>query len=147
MPPDLKEVRRWLAKADHDRLNVEFLLEQGKPLMDIAAFHCQQAVEKLLKAYLTFREHEFEKTHDVGALTKLCARYDREFEALLDDVEPLTAFAVRFRYPGPNDPSVAQVQRALQAVQRVREFLRPRISIESGPPGTPPEGAPPSSAP
>ena len=130
MPPDLQEVRRWLEKSDHDRLNVEFLLERETPLTDIAGFHCQQAVEKLLKAYLTFREHDFEKTHDVGALTKLCARYDPDFEVLLDDVEPLTAFAVRFRYPGPRDPSVSQVQRALQVVHKVRDFIRSRISME-----------------
>ncbi len=32
MPPDLQEVQRWLEKADHDRLNVELLLGQDKPL-------------------------------------------------------------------------------------------------------------------
>jgi len=120
MPPDLQEVLRWLEKADHDRLNVELLLGQDQPMTDVAAFHCQQAVEKLLKAYLTFREHEFEKTHDLRALTNLCARYDPSFTGLLDQVEPLTAFAVRFRYPGPSDPTLDQVRQALSVVHAVK---------------------------
>jgi HEPN domain-containing protein len=129
MPPELEEVRRWLEKAEHDRLNVELLLGQAKPLTDVAAFHCQQAVEKLLKAYLTFREHDFEKTHDLRALVNLCARYDPEFAALLDDVEPLSPFAVRFRYPGPYDPNAAQVRRALDAVEKVRKFVVRKVQL------------------
>jgi len=123
MPPDLQEVLRWLEKADHDRQSVELLLAQAKPLTEIAAFHCQQAVEKALKAYLVFREHEFEKTHDLRALLNACGTYDSAFLALLDDVEPLTPFAVRFRYPGPGDPTIEQTNRALCTAVRVIEFV------------------------
>lgn len=127
MPPDLLEVLRWLEKADHDRQSVELLLAQAKPLTEIAAFHCQQAVEKTLKAYLVYREHEFEKTHDLRALANMCGQYDGEFLALLDDVEPLTAYAVRFRYPGPTEPIVEQVRRALRVAIRVSAFVSAKL--------------------
>ncbi|MFQ5806078.1 MAG: HEPN domain-containing protein [Phycisphaerae bacterium] len=52
MPPDVASVRSWLAKADHERRRAEAALAQTPPITDTAAFHCQQAVEKLLKAYL-----------------------------------------------------------------------------------------------
>ena len=49
----IHEVRQWLHKADHD-LRSAVLLMSGdeEPLLDTAVYHCQQAAEKVLKAYL-----------------------------------------------------------------------------------------------
>ena len=52
MPPEEAEIQRWLEKAEHDRRAADALLDQDPPITDAAGFHCQQAVEKLLKAYL-----------------------------------------------------------------------------------------------
>ena len=41
----------WLEIAARDLLAARLLLEQGQCL-DIAGFHCQQCLEKALKAYL-----------------------------------------------------------------------------------------------
>ncbi|HSW43942.1 MAG TPA: HEPN domain-containing protein [Phycisphaerae bacterium] len=49
MQPELVEVKRWIEKADHDRRMAEAGLDQTPPITDGAAFHCQQAAEKLLK--------------------------------------------------------------------------------------------------
>ena len=100
MPPDVAEVREWLRKADHDRRMAVAGLGAVPPITDGAAFHCQQAAEKLLKAYLTWKECAFEKAHDLRRLIDSCGHFDAGFSALQDSVEPLTAFAVRFRYPG-----------------------------------------------
>ncbi len=35
-------------------------------------FHCRQAVEKALKAFLVWRDHPFRKTHDLVELTRQC---------------------------------------------------------------------------
>jgi len=106
MPPELAEIRRWVVKAQRDRLMAEAGLAQTPPITDAAAFHCQQAVEKLLKAYLVFREDEFEKIHDLEPLADRCAQHDPSFAPLGTRVDALTPFAVRFRYPGPADPTV-----------------------------------------
>ncbi len=47
MPPDAAEALRWLDKADHDAAAVA-ALSHDPPICDVAAFHCQQAVEKML---------------------------------------------------------------------------------------------------
>ncbi|MCG3127273.1 MAG: hypothetical protein CHACPFDD_02131 [Phycisphaerae bacterium] len=127
MPPDLLEARRWLVKADHDRIGAEAALECANPVTDIAAFHCQQAIEKALKAYLVWRECEFEKVHDLGRLIDDCARYDAEFEPLKATVAPLSAYAVRFRYPGPADPTVDEVEVALTTVRAILDFVGNRL--------------------
>lgn len=44
----------WLEIAARDLLAARLLLEQGQCL-DIAGFHCQQCLEKALKAYLLDR--------------------------------------------------------------------------------------------
>lgn len=133
MPPELAEVKRWLEKADHDRRAAELTLREARPITDIAAFHCQQAVEKLLKAYLVYRRHAFEKIHDLEELVDQCARHDATFAELRDRVRPVSAYAVRFRYPGPTDPSVAEVREALQVVQEVWQFVTDRLPAEVRP--------------
>ena len=133
MPPESAEVKRWLSKAEHDRMGAEVALAHSPPLTDIAAFHCQQAVEKLLKAYLVDRRQSFERTHDLVELLGLCTDDDASFGALRGLVEPLTPYAVRFPYPGSADPSVEQVQSALEVVRRVLEFVVSRLGPDSAP--------------
>ena len=130
MPPELEEVRCWFGKAAHDRRTAELALTPDPPLTDTAAYHVQQAAEKVLEAYLAWRRHEFEKTRDLRALIELCAEYDAAFLDHRDAIEPLTAYAVRFRYPGPADPSVKEVREALQVVGEVWQFVTDRLPPE-----------------
>ena len=58
-------VRQWLDKADADFGVAEQLLAANTPYRAIVAFHCQQAVEKYLKAFLVEHEIEFSKTHNI----------------------------------------------------------------------------------
>jgi hypothetical protein len=46
-------VERWLRVAEPDRKMALARMAQDPPLLDGAAFHCQQAIEKLLKGFLT----------------------------------------------------------------------------------------------
>ncbi len=131
MPPELAEVRRWLEKARRDRLMAESGLARTPPVTDAAAFHCQQSVEKTLKAYLVYREHEFERIHDLRELAKACAQYDQAFGELAPVVDPLTPYAVRFRYPGSEDPTVEQIEAAMAVVQEVWDFVANRLPREA----------------
>lgn len=127
MQPEQVEVKRWLLKAQHDESVAPGILAADGEETDVAAFHCQQAVEKTLKAYLMSRGIEFEKIHDLGRLLDHCAADDEGFESLRDAVEPLTLFAITFRYPGPADPSREDVASALDVVAQVRAFVRERL--------------------
>jgi len=87
----------------------------------------------MLKAYLVYRNLEFEKIHDLRMLAQSCAKYDSEFDTLVPDVARLTPFAVRFRYPGPADPTTAEVEAALNVVETVWLFLVSRLPDEVNP--------------
>lgn len=55
---DAKEelTRSWLVKAKRDLLSAEQLAGADFPLLDTAAYHCQQAAEKAIKGFLLFHD-------------------------------------------------------------------------------------------
>ena len=57
-------VRQWKEKARNDWTAVEILLDSEQCPAETVCFHCQQFVEKLLKALLTQHCIEAPKTHD-----------------------------------------------------------------------------------
>ena len=59
-------IRLWLAKAESDLKTAQILIKDKDPPTDSICFHAQQAVEKLLKAYLTYFDIKVPKTHDIG---------------------------------------------------------------------------------
>jgi len=110
----------WLARARMDLRGAEVDLAASPPLCGDAAFHCQQAIEKVLKAFLTWHDQPFRKTHDLVELGGQAAQLASELEPLLRSTAPLTEYAWRFRYPGePAEPSVGEARAALAVAERV----------------------------
>jgi HEPN domain-containing protein len=60
-----KKVKYWLVKAFEDYKTIKILLKSPKEELPTSAicFHSQQFIEKLLKAFLTFHNIPFPKTH------------------------------------------------------------------------------------
>jgi HEPN domain-containing protein len=91
-------------------------------------FHCQQAAEKALKAYLTWSEKPFEKTHSLVALVGECLLNDSSFNELRTAATTLNPYAVALRYPGDMpELSEAEAQEALALAREVWEFVLERI--------------------
>ena len=66
MNDDINElVRQWKEKALSDWTAVEILSRDKNCPPEVVCFHCQQFVEKLLKALLTRYNIEAPKTHDL----------------------------------------------------------------------------------
>ncbi len=79
--PRLVLTRQWLAKATQDLGLAEHAVEDT-PFLGGAVFHCQQAAEKALKAFLTWRGQPFRKTHQLVELVQACADLDAAFAAM-----------------------------------------------------------------
>ena len=120
IPPDptrLADTRAWLARAHDDLRGAEIDLAALPPLLGDVTFHCQQAVEKTLKGYLTWHDHGFRKTHDLTELGGACVELDPSLEGRR--AATLTEYAWRYRYPGePNAPEETEARDAL-ALARV----------------------------
>ena len=87
-------------------------------------------VEKYLKAFLTWHQVEFPKTHDIKRLLKLASAHDPSLAAELSDAPDLTAYAVEYRYPGEYPPVTAEdTARAVTVADRVRDRIRKRLPV------------------
>jgi HEPN domain-containing protein len=88
--PDLQSlVRQWIEKADADMevaRQMTFTASTVTRIREIVGFHCQQAAEKFLKAFLTRYQVEFPKTHDIKALLNLVATVAGSVAAAVTDV-------------------------------------------------------------
>jgi HEPN domain-containing protein len=126
--PKLGEVKNWLKKARQDLDAAAWLLESPKVLYGAVGFHSQQAAEKSLKAFLSWVEEPFDKTHSLPALVALCLEMDVDFEELRMAATTLTPYAVSTRYPGDiPDISHQEAQDALALAHQVWEFVQTRL--------------------
>jgi len=123
-----REIDEWMSRVAHDLRAAEAVLVLSPPLTDVAVFHCQQAAEKALKAFLVAHDVLFDKVHDLRVLVRTCRAIEPSFADLDEASRILTPYAVRFRYPAePIDPSLDEANEALglarSFVQKVEEFL------------------------
>jgi len=127
MPRDARanDVAAWLSRAQLDLRAAEADLAASPPLLADAAFHCQQAVEKALKALLTHHDQLFRRTHDIGELAFACLQHEPSLEPLLRTAAPLTEYTWWFRYPGEVfEPGRDEVEDALQVAHGVVAAVR-----------------------
>jgi HEPN domain-containing protein len=99
-PALLAYVNSWINKAEHDLISAQRLIEIEPMILDNACFHCQQAIEKLLKAFLIYRGQEVERTHNIIFLLSQCANFDPVFGTI--DPLDINAYAVQGPYPDSN---------------------------------------------
>ena len=124
--PKRRLLGKWLQKADGDMAAARTLADSEPAHANAAAFHCQQAAEKYLKAFLVWREIDFPKTHDLDQLLDLVETADAALAESLRDAIILTPYGVEFRHTGDRpDPTPAQVRRAVGLAESVRDAIVP----------------------
>lgn len=122
-------IEKWIIKAVNDFKVAEHELKQSGDDMvtDAICFHCQQAVEKLLKAYLISKNIDFGKTHNLEFLLEKCLKLDPDFKNL--DVGNLSFYAVEIRYPDEfYMPSVAEAKECYSIASKAKDLLLKKIS-------------------
>lgn len=117
-------VRQWLRKAETDLEAAEVLFFKDPPLLYPACFHSQQAAEKYLKAFLTWHQVEFPKTHALGELLDLISQVDGDLADKLSGLTALNPYGVEVRYPGDTpEPNGQQAEEALGLGRSVRKAV------------------------
>ena len=94
----LEQARLYLLKAAEDEALLDEVLTSSRVSDGVIGFHCQQAVEKLLKAYLSFLGVRFRKTHDLRELMDLLEDQGYKLPERFQDLDQMTPYAVEFRY-------------------------------------------------
>ncbi|MCG2659957.1 MAG: HEPN domain-containing protein [Kiritimatiellae bacterium] len=85
-----REVFSWMKKADEDLRGAQVVMEVKPALIETALFHCQQAAEKAMKAFLTAHDMPFRKTHDLDELAVACEKIDASLKDVLDPARDLS---------------------------------------------------------
>ena len=117
----------WIKKAEGDFIASLSLSEkQEENLSDAICFHCQQCIEKYLKAFLVNNDIEPPEVHDLQRLKVLCAEVDKDFESISEHLDILNAYAVNFRYPGES-AEMDEAQHAVSTMKEVHEFMREKV--------------------
>lgn len=116
-----------LKKARQDETVVNEVVDCPSVSNEIIGFHCQQAVEKLLKALLVECEVRFRKTHNLRQLMGLLADSQHPVPDDLGELDTLTPFAAFFRYDA--EPAAVSLDRhkALDMVRRLREWVEAQL--------------------
>jgi HEPN domain-containing protein len=96
---DPKIVREWLQKANEDFDFAEINLEEGKNFYGQISFHFHQATEKYLKSFIVAYDLEFEKTHNLMNLLRVCSSQDASLLSLMEECERLNTAYIDTRYP------------------------------------------------
>lgn len=119
-----EEIQKWVIKSEHDLGSAYRLMEGDEPYLDTAVFHCQQAVEKAMKAFLTYHDIVFEKTHNLTVLLELSLPVEPTFEQWREVADKLTPYAVQLRYPDDVlEPEQHEAEQALQHAQAFVDFI------------------------
>jgi HEPN domain-containing protein len=138
MQPDpirCAETAAWIRKSRKDLWRADAALTLDPPDTEDCLFHCQQAVEKSLKAFLVWRDQPFRKPHDIVELGRQCADLEPALANALQSLGPLTRFAWEFRYPGDTEPptiAASQVwgSRTRVAITAIAGLLPPEARSE-----------------
>ena len=124
----LDYIKQWISKAEDDLVAARRLIEIEPYILDPACFHCQQAVEKYLKAYLVYKEFHFEKTHDIDYLLEECAKYDEGFKSI--DIKNINHFAVDIRYPDDSlVPELGEAKEYVQIAEQIKTLVESKINF------------------
>ena len=110
----------WIERAEHDFDTVELLIRERSKSYEIICFHCQQCIEKLLKAVLVKDKTSFPRIHDLVKLANSCVEKHPIILEYLEVLSELNEYAVAGRYPG----EIVDSEDVLEAV-KITKIVRP----------------------
>ncbi|MBK9140644.1 MAG: HEPN domain-containing protein [Verrucomicrobia bacterium] len=129
-------LRSWLTKAASDLRSAKLLGAAENAPLDTAIYHCQQAAEKSVKAFLVHCGITPEKTHDIRKLTLEAIAREPRFNELMDMAAALTPYAWEFRYPddlSETYPTREEFDEAPQHAQAIYDFVLKLLPADARP--------------
>ncbi len=130
-----EQALRLLKKASEDEILLDEVLSltakgvSSRISDEIFGFHCQQAIEKLLKAVLSELKIEYRKTHDIHELVCLLIDNGIAIPVDIEDVDILSPYAVEWRYdmlPEESDDSFDR-KHIMSTIAKVRIWAEKMI--------------------
>lgn len=128
---DSKRYFDWIYHAQQDYLAATTLKEDVR-CFNSAAFHCQQCIEKSLKAYLLFKNHRLYDGHNLTWLLKQVVIQNDAFKIYLSRISQINRFYIETRYPAdiPIDVDTETMNSLLQITHDILELICQQIKFD-----------------
>ena len=122
-------VNEWFKYAKRDFDSAKYLTSMRPEPLEIICFHCQQAAEKALKAYLISIDMRVPRTHDLDELLDLCEKHE-SIKSLRDTTIPLNDYSVMARYPSLELTNAQDKKQAINAALKVIDTVKKILELE-----------------
>jgi HEPN domain-containing protein len=119
-----RATREWVRCAEEDfDVATALFRRRTKKAANSIGFHCQQCVEKYLKARLEEAGLSVPRTHDLVALLQILLSIEPLWASFAPSLRTLNDYAVKFRYPG-HVASRSEARTALKSCRSLRIEVR-----------------------
>ena len=112
----------WLVFADEDYATAKDLLKNDNIYARSICFHCQQAAEKYLKAFIIKNDLPTIKTHNLAVLVGQIKEVDKSVVEIETLAVVLSEYAVTVRYP--DDFEKISDDEAISAFEKATEIKK-----------------------
>ncbi|MGN0664334.1 MAG: HEPN domain-containing protein [Negativibacillus sp.] len=102
---DSRKYFDWLDHSSADLIAASILKEDDR-CYDLAAFHCQQSIEKALKAYILLRSGRLVDGHNLTWLCRQAKKYHKGFQQWFEESADLNQCYIETRYPADVDREI-----------------------------------------
>jgi HEPN domain-containing protein len=119
---EIETTLEWFYFADADFDSALILNDAHRKHNAIICYHCQQAVEKYLKAFLCYNDMIPPKIHVLEALCALCSEFDSSFNDIAKDCAYLSPFTVHTRYPLEMEITSSNTVKSLAIARKEKDF-------------------------
>ena len=129
-----KQFEDWIEFADRDLHAAEIMVNEDHSLTNIAAFHCQQAIEKYMKAFLVENNVPLVRIHDLIKLNEMIVEIkDLGFDE--GKLNTINEVYIETRYPGGlgllpcGMPTDKQAKEFVEYAKEVRTIIEKELNI------------------
>ena len=130
-----KQAEDWLKYAYKDLQSARILISD-ELLLSTAAFHCQQCIEKSLKALLELNDKRIPKIHDLRKLLNNVEENNFKFEIDHEILDQINQVYIDTRYPADygilpeGAPSLEKVNSFILTAEKVFKTTKQIINIK-----------------
>jgi HEPN domain-containing protein len=124
------DIKPWIIKAEEDYLVATKLSKSAVPFYNSVCFHCQQCIEKYMKAIMAKENIDIIKSHDLKLLLGLIESRVPALKLIKKELTNITDWAVNARYPGAvSDKNDAKL--GVDTMKLVRKIIRGYLGLKN----------------
>ena len=123
------DFREWFKKAESDLIVAKASSELPKPQIEIACYHCQQCVEKILKCFLVYHKIEFLFIHDLEKICNNCINIEPSFSNWEKHCKFLNHFISITRYLCNIEIYESDMKLAIKYAENIIDFVKNLLNL------------------